>query len=65
MELDPIEQKKLKLFQTVDELMEGQAEQQKLAFDLLNSQGKKLIRHSSFNKQITIAANSKRNQCQP
>ena len=41
MELDPIEQKKLKLFQTVDELMEGQAEQQKLAFDLLNSQGKK------------------------
>ena len=40
VELDPIEQKKLKLFQTVDELMEGQAEQQKLAFDLLNSQGK-------------------------
>lgn len=38
VELDPIEQKKLKLFQTVDELMEGQAEQQKLAFDLLNSQ---------------------------
>ena len=33
MELDPIEQKKLKLFQNVDELMEGQAEQQKLAFD--------------------------------
>jgi hypothetical protein len=46
VELDPIEQKKLKLFQTVDELMEGQAEQQKLAFDLLNSQGKNLIRHS-------------------
>ena len=33
LELNPIE---LKLFQTVDELMEGQAEQQKLAFDLLN-----------------------------
>lgn len=38
IELDPQEQQQRKLFQTVDELMEGQAEQQKLAFELLKSQ---------------------------
>merc|ERR1711935_1058361 len=43
VELDPQEQQQRKLFQTVDELMEGQADQQKLAFELLKSQNSQNI----------------------
>ena len=38
VELDPQEHQQRNLFQTVDELMEGQADQQKLAFELLKKQ---------------------------
>lgn len=38
IEVDPQEHQRRNLFQNVDELMEGQADQQKLAFELLKSQ---------------------------